>query len=193
VLVELDEGRATRLQNGESASLFEFLKVRPTHSFIGGAGTTQLVCLWARLYLSLRSPVIKKIYDLCMVPACADEPPGHLHPGSTLGRQRHSFWRRRHVPGHAHGRPRARCKDLCAQLCTLQHFRQCTYGYLPAPGADAAVHSRVDCFAGGEFKAAIEEARVVRAHIVFGDRPVDVTSERIAASVGIQAGRCSCI
>lgn len=28
VLVELDEGRATRLQNGQSASLFEFLKVR---------------------------------------------------------------------------------------------------------------------------------------------------------------------
>jgi pheromone shutdown protein TraB len=38
--------------------------------------------------------------------------------------------------------------------------------------------------AGGEFKAAIEEAEAVRARVVFGDRPVEITSSRIASRIG---------
>ncbi len=56
--------------------------------------------------------------------------------------------------------------------------------------AAAGLHSR--CLmvllggSGGEFKAAIEEAQAVQARIVFGDRPVEITSSRMASRVGFR-------
>ena len=40
--------------------------------------------------------------------------------------------------------------------------------------------------AGGEFKGAIEEAVAVRAQIVYGDVPVDVTTSRLAERVSLK-------
>lgn len=100
VLVELDEGRAARLQSGQSASLFEFLK--------------------ANL-------------------------PGVLKPGAQWGSSVVKFG----VGG--------------------------MYQAMRMMGLEP----------GGEFKAAIEEAKAVRARVVYGDMPVEITSSRIAARIGI--------
>lgn len=38
--------------------------------------------------------------------------------------------------------------------------------------------------AGGEFKAAVEEARALNAQVLLGDRDVDVTLKRLASALG---------
>ena len=48
--------------------------------------------------------------------------------------------------------------------------------------------------AGGEFKAAVEEARAVGAKVLLGDRDVDVTLSRLAAALStLDSERCSVI
>lgn len=133
-------------------------------------------------------------------PPRADEPAGDLRPRGTLGRKRREVRRRRHVPGHAHGGPRTRY--VPGAVIEVPAYGSCGYGdrqriaiatgsrWLQTLGPTECVGrcSRVIDTAGGEFKAAMEEARAVRARIVFGDRPVDVTSDRIAARIGIKVG-----